>query len=85
MEPCRSLALLTSSLGLVAVLVALSTNFWFVALGPSLSAHSGLWPSGDQASVEGRGPLVSTFTAFGAGGLSLGAHFGAPRPGYDTV
>ncbi|NP_001231458.1 protein NKG7 [Sus scrofa] len=165
MEPCRSLALLTSSLGLMSVLVALSTNFWFEAQGPHFSSHSGLWPSGDEGSIEGyihvtqsfgilaalwglvsvsflvmscipslsapgRGPLVSTFTAFGAalslmvamtvytverwnqprhsqiqrsfswsfylgwvstvlflctGGLSLGAHFGAPRAGYDSV
>ncbi|XP_069396309.1 protein NKG7 isoform X3 [Delphinus delphis] len=52
MEPCRSLALLTSSLGLLSLLVALSTNFWFVAEGPSSSSHSGLWPRGDQGSVE---------------------------------
>ncbi|XP_040108125.1 protein NKG7 [Oryx dammah] len=51
MEPCRSLALLTSSLGLVSLLVALSTNFWFAAQGPKSSSHSGLWPSKDQVSV----------------------------------
>ncbi|XP_070257897.1 protein NKG7-like [Myotis yumanensis] len=44
MEPCRSLALLAGSLALVSALVALSTDFWFVAIGPSSSAHSGLWP-----------------------------------------
>ena len=54
MEPCRSLALLTSSLGLVSLLVALSTNFWFVAQGPKSSSHSGLWPSSDQVSVAGK-------------------------------
>uniref|UniRef100_A0A8C6DAN7 Protein NKG7 n=1 Tax=Moschus moschiferus TaxID=68415 RepID=A0A8C6DAN7_MOSMO len=53
MEPCRSLALLTSSLGLVSLLVALSTNFWFAAQGPKSSSHSGLWPSKDQVSVAG--------------------------------
>ncbi|XP_073742582.1 protein NKG7 isoform X1 [Callorhinus ursinus] len=44
MELCRSLALLTGSLGLVSILIALSTDFWFVAAGPSFSLHSGLWP-----------------------------------------
>ena len=51
----RSLALLTSSLGLMSVLVALSTNFWFEAQGPHFSSHSGLWPSGDEGSIEGKG------------------------------
>ena len=55
MEPCRSLALLTSSLGLVSLLVAVSTNFWFAARGPTSSSHSGLWPSKDQVSVAGKG------------------------------
>ncbi|XP_053460405.1 protein NKG7 [Nycticebus coucang] len=45
MEPCRSLALLSGSLGLMSSLIALSTDFWFVAMGPSKSAHSGLWPT----------------------------------------
>ena len=54
MEPCRSLALLTSSLGLVSLLVALSTDFWFAAQGPKSSSHSGLWPSKDQVSVAGK-------------------------------
>ncbi|XP_030890804.1 protein NKG7 isoform X3 [Leptonychotes weddellii] len=44
MELCRSLALLTGSLGLVSILIALSTDFWFVAEGPRFSFHSGLWP-----------------------------------------
>ncbi|KAI6050103.1 protein NKG7 [Marmota monax] len=105
MEPCRSLALLAGSLGLIASLVALSTDFWFVAMGPTSSAHSGLWPSGHwetvaasihvtqsfcilaavwglvsvgflvlscipSLSAPGRGPLVSTITAFAAA-LSL--------------
>ncbi|KAM5134588.1 protein NKG7 [Callospermophilus lateralis] len=105
MEPCRSLALLAGSLGLIASLVALSTDFWFVAMGPTSSAHSGLWPSGHRETVAasihvtqsfcilaavwglvsvgflvlscipslsapGRGPLVSTITAFAAA-LSL--------------
>ena len=55
METCRSLALLTSSLGLLSLLVALSTNFWFVAEGPSSLSHSGLWPRGDQGAVKGKG------------------------------
>ncbi|XP_037373036.1 protein NKG7 [Talpa occidentalis] len=43
MEPCRSLALLAGCLGLISNLVAVSTDFWFVAIGPGFSAHSGLW------------------------------------------
>lgn len=168
MEPCRSLALLAGSLGLIVILVALSTDFWFVAIGPTWSSHSGLWPKGTQdlvvqiagyirvtqtfsilaallglvsvgllvlscipsLSAPGRGPLFSSITAFvaalsvmvamvvytserwsqpghpqiqtffswsfylgwvsvplflSAGGLSLGAHCSAPRPGYDTL
>ncbi|XP_059941428.1 protein NKG7 [Mesoplodon densirostris] len=61
MEPCRSLALLTSSLGLLALLVALSTNFWFVAEGPSSLSHSGLWPRGDWGSVEGYIHVTQSF------------------------
>ncbi|OWK16382.1 NKG7 [Cervus elaphus hippelaphus] len=61
MEPCRSLALLTSSLGLVSLLVALSTNFWFVAQGPKSSSHSGLWPSSDQVSVAGYIHVTQSF------------------------
>ncbi|ELK37775.1 PREDICTED: protein NKG7 [Myotis davidii] len=99
MEPCRSLALLAASLALVSALVALSTDFWFMAIGPSSSAHSGLWPKRGGESVAdfihvtqtfsilaalcglgsvgllvlscipslsapGRGPLVSSITAF---------------------
>uniref|UniRef100_A0A8C5YXC3 Protein NKG7 n=1 Tax=Marmota marmota marmota TaxID=9994 RepID=A0A8C5YXC3_MARMA len=55
MEPCRSLALLAGSLGLIASLVALSTDFWFVAMGSTSSAHSGLWPSGHWETVAGKG------------------------------
>lgn len=47
MEPCRSLALLAGSLGLASSLVAISTDFWIVAVGKT-SAHSGLWPKGGQ-------------------------------------
>nr|XP_028694950.1 protein NKG7 isoform X2 [Macaca mulatta] len=46
MEPCRSLALLVGFLGLMFCLIALSTDFWFEAVGPNDSAHSGLWPTG---------------------------------------
>uniref|UniRef100_A0A8C0XPR6 Protein NKG7 n=1 Tax=Castor canadensis TaxID=51338 RepID=A0A8C0XPR6_CASCN len=51
MEPYRSLALLAGSLGLISCLVALSTNFWFVAVGPNFSAHSGIWPTEHQDAV----------------------------------
>ncbi|XP_066121354.1 protein NKG7 [Saccopteryx bilineata] len=61
MEPCRSLALLTGSLALTCVLVALGTDFWFVALGPTSSAHSGLWPNGDQHAVAGYIRVTQTF------------------------
>ncbi|XP_032243918.1 protein NKG7 [Halichoerus grypus] len=53
MELCRSLALLTGSLGLVSILIALSTDFWFVAKGPRFSFHSGLWPKEFHTEVSG--------------------------------
>ncbi|KAF7478837.1 protein NKG7 [Marmota monax] len=59
MEPCRSLALLAGSLGLIASLVALSTDFWFVAMGPTSSAHSGLWPSGHWETVAALSLVVA--------------------------
>uniref|UniRef100_A0A2I2ZW10 Natural killer cell granule protein 7 n=1 Tax=Gorilla gorilla gorilla TaxID=9595 RepID=A0A2I2ZW10_GORGO len=85
MELCRSLALLVGSLGLIFCLIALSTDFWFEAVGPTHSAHSGLWPTGHGDIISGHGPLVSTTAAFAAGALSLGAHCGGPRPGYETL
>uniref|UniRef100_A0A2I3N633 Natural killer cell granule protein 7 n=2 Tax=Cercopithecinae TaxID=9528 RepID=A0A2I3N633_PAPAN len=85
MEPCRSLALLVGFLGLMFCLIALSTDFWFEAVGPNHSAHSGLWPTGHGDIIAGHGPLVSTITAFAAGALSLGAHCSSPRPGYETL
>ncbi|XP_005259012.1 protein NKG7 isoform X1 [Homo sapiens] len=130
MELCRSLALLGGSLGLMFCLIALSTDFWFEAVGPTHSAHSGLWPTGHGDIISGHGPLVSTTAAFAAaismvvamavytserwdqpphpqiqtffswsfylgwvsailllctGALSLGAHCGGPRPGYETL
>lgn len=54
MDPCRSLGLLAGSLGLASVLVALSTDFWFVAMGPKSSAHSGLWPKGNEHFIKGK-------------------------------
>ncbi|KFO18547.1 protein NKG7 [Fukomys damarensis] len=165
MEPCRSLALLAGSLGLASSLVAISTDFWIVAVGVT-SAHSGLWPKGGQddpvkgyihvtqsfcilaalwglvavgflvlscipsLSVPRRGPLVSTVMALAAalsmlvamavytserwgqaphpqvqtffcwsfylgwvsavlflcaGALSLAAHCGTQRPGYESL
>ncbi|XP_014402928.1 PREDICTED: protein NKG7 isoform X2 [Myotis brandtii] len=62
MEPCRSLALLAGSLALVSALVALSTDFWFVAIGPSSTAHSGLWPKRDEELVAGIINVIQTFS-----------------------
>ncbi|XP_059007140.1 protein NKG7 [Mustela lutreola] len=53
MELCRSLGLLTGSLALVTILIALSTDFWFVAMGPTFSSHSGLWPEKSNSEVPG--------------------------------
>ncbi|XP_004619938.2 protein NKG7 [Sorex araneus] len=53
MEPCRALALCAGSLGLAALLVALSTDFWFEAVGPHSTAHSGLWSKDLEDSVRG--------------------------------
>ncbi|XP_012498821.1 PREDICTED: protein NKG7 [Propithecus coquereli] len=61
MEPFRSLALLTGSLGLMSSLVALSTDFWFVAMGPTHSAHSGLWPREHGDSVAGYIHVTQSF------------------------
>ncbi|XP_045712368.1 protein NKG7 [Phyllostomus hastatus] len=66
MEPCRSLALLAGSLALTSVLVAMSTDFWFVAHGPNYSSHSGLWPKGDQHSVAGYIRVTQTFNILAA-------------------
>lgn len=55
MEPCRALALCLGSLSLVAVLVALGTDFWFVAIGPHSMAHSGLWDPNLADAVRGQG------------------------------
>lgn len=56
MEPCRSLALLAGLLGLTSSLIALSTDFWIVATGPSSSSHSGLWPRTHEIQVAGKVP-----------------------------
>lgn len=108
MEPCRSLGLLAGALALATMVVALSTDYWFVAIGPAFSAHTGLWPSSPEDNVSGyihvtqsftilstllglgavvflvlsyipalsapgRGPLVSTITAFVAALFALTA------------
>ncbi|XP_024422257.1 protein NKG7 [Desmodus rotundus] len=66
MEPCRSLALLAGFLALTSVLVAVSTDFWFVAMGPNYSSHSGLWPKGDQRFVAGYIRVTQTFNILAA-------------------
>ncbi|ELW69169.1 Protein NKG7 [Tupaia chinensis] len=83
MEPYRNLALLAGCLGLTSSLVALSTNFWFVAAGPSSSAHSGLWPAGPQDSVAGKGEQALWGVAAQGGRLSRG--LSPPGPGYIHV
>uniref|UniRef100_A0A8C7EX26 Natural killer cell granule protein 7 n=1 Tax=Neovison vison TaxID=452646 RepID=A0A8C7EX26_NEOVI len=85
MELCRSLGLLTGSLALVTILIALSTDFWFVAMGPTFSSHSGLWPEKSNSEVPGYGPLSSSIMAFAAGSLSLCAHCNGPQSGYETL
>jgi hypothetical protein len=74
MEPYRSLALLAGSLGLISCLVALSTNFWFVAVGPNFSAHSGIWPTEHQDAVAGKGEWVVW------GGVVIGEQTGVSSP-----
>ncbi|XP_077603296.1 protein NKG7 isoform X1 [Crocuta crocuta] len=61
MELCRSLALFTGCLGLVSILIALSTDFWFVAVGPNFSFHSGLWPKGPHDAVASYIRVTQTF------------------------
>ncbi|XP_006723291.1 protein NKG7 isoform X2 [Homo sapiens] len=116
MELCRSLALLGGSLGLMFCLIALSTDFWFEAVGPTHSAHSGLWPTGHGDIISAISmvvamavytserwdqpphPQIQTFFSWSfylgwvsailllcTGALSLGAHCGGPRPGYETL
>uniref|UniRef100_A0A2I3T4Q1 Protein NKG7 n=1 Tax=Pan troglodytes TaxID=9598 RepID=A0A2I3T4Q1_PANTR len=62
MELCRSLALLVGSLGLMFCLIALSTDFWFEAVGPTHSAHSGLWPTGHGDIISGYIHVTQTFS-----------------------
>ncbi|XP_036152085.1 protein NKG7-like [Myotis myotis] len=66
MEPWRSLALLAGSLALVSALVALSTDFWLVAIGPGSSAHSGLWPKRDEELVADFIHVTQTFSILAA-------------------
>ncbi|XP_023381441.1 protein NKG7 isoform X1 [Pteropus vampyrus] len=74
MEPCRSLALLAGSLGLMCVVVALSTNFWFVAMGPTSSSHSGIWPTKGDEHPAGYIYVTQTFGILAAlcGLVSMG-------------
>uniref|UniRef100_A0A8C6W6H5 Natural killer cell group 7 sequence n=1 Tax=Nannospalax galili TaxID=1026970 RepID=A0A8C6W6H5_NANGA len=66
MEPCRSLALLAGSLGLMSSLIALSTDFWIVALGPNWSAHSGLWPTSSGDPIAGYIHVTQSFCILAA-------------------
>lgn len=82
MELCRSLGLLTGSLALVTILIALSTDFWFVAMGPTFSSHSGLWPEKSNSEVPGKGQCVSYCGWWAARGQALKSYLGA---GYIRV
>ncbi|XP_029781085.1 protein NKG7 isoform X1 [Suricata suricatta] len=66
MELCRSLALCTGCLGLVSILTALSTDFWFVATGPNVSCHSGLWPKELHELVAGYIHVTQSFCILAA-------------------
>ncbi|XP_044526969.1 protein NKG7 isoform X1 [Gracilinanus agilis] len=72
MRPCCVLALLSGSLALAFLLVALSTDNWFVAVGPNHQAHSGLWhPDMDSVKDFIRATQVFTILAALAGLLSI--------------
>ncbi|XP_004694104.1 PREDICTED: protein NKG7 [Condylura cristata] len=66
MEPCRSLGLLAGCLGLICLVVALSTDCWFVAVGPRGSAHSGLWPVNPKEPVRGYIKVTQSFMILAA-------------------
>ncbi|KAL1769075.1 hypothetical protein HispidOSU_006538 [Sigmodon hispidus] len=66
MEPCRSLALFAGSLGLISSLIALSTDFWIVAIGPTSSSHSGLWPRTHEIQVAGYIHVTQSFCILAA-------------------
>ncbi|XP_037375023.1 protein NKG7-like [Talpa occidentalis] len=66
MEPCRALAVLAGCLGLVFILVAVSTDVWVVATGPGFSGHSGLWPRNHEDPVKGYIHVTRTFAILSA-------------------
>ncbi|KAJ6663581.1 hypothetical protein lerEdw1_009660 [Lerista edwardsae] len=43
MRACKFFSMLLASVGIVFLLMALTTDYWLVAYGPSDIAHSGLW------------------------------------------
>ncbi|XP_061452550.1 protein NKG7-like [Rhineura floridana] len=49
MVPCRIFSILVASISIVLLLIALTTNYWLVAYGPSSIVHSGLW----QVCIDG--------------------------------
>lgn len=83
MEPCRSLALLTGFLGLASSLIALSTDFWIVATGPSSSSHSGLWPRTHEIQVAGK--VRRGLPGGGNGQWGTDTHKSHPALGYIHV
>ncbi|XP_076987025.1 protein NKG7 [Tamandua tetradactyla] len=74
MVPWRPLALSVGSLGLGSLLVALSTDFWFEAIGPHFSIHLGLWPKAGSGQVAGYIHVTQSFCILAAlwGLVSLG-------------
>nr|KAF6270055.1 natural killer cell granule protein 7 [Pipistrellus kuhlii] len=66
MEPFRTLALLADTLALVFALVALSTDYWFEAVGPGFSAHAGIWPKVDLQFVPGFIRVTEAFSILAA-------------------
>ncbi|CAK6437397.1 unnamed protein product [Pipistrellus nathusii] len=66
MEPFRSLALLVDTLALIFALVALSTDYWFVAIGPGFLIHAGIWPEVDHEFVQGFIRVTEAFSILAA-------------------
>ncbi|XP_027713951.1 protein NKG7 [Vombatus ursinus] len=72
MRLCSVLSLLSGSLALALLLVALSTDNWIASVGPNHQAHSGLWhPDEDSVKDFIQATRVFTILAALAGLLSI--------------